>query len=140
VRNNFLQEVRTAWKPSRLVALSCEKPKAENVLVFTGPNSSRIFLGRNAIMRKALGATVEEEYRGGCHLIAKVCLTRVVAQYKLFIKLLDGCRQELEGNVGLLFTDEEPKVVTDYFESYHPADYARSGNEAKETVILPEGT
>jgi hypothetical protein len=41
--------------------------------------------------------------------------------------------------VGLLFTDEEPKVVIEYFESYHPADYARAGNEAKETITLPEG-
>jgi hypothetical protein len=32
----------------------------------------RIFLGRNAVMRKALGATVEDECRLGVHKIANV--------------------------------------------------------------------
>lgn len=32
----------------------------------------RIFLGRNAVMRKALGATVEDECRLGVHKVANV--------------------------------------------------------------------
>ncbi|KAK4702087.1 hypothetical protein P7C70_g4136, partial [Phenoliferia sp. Uapishka_3] len=48
MRNNLLKEVRTAWK------------------------GSKIFMGRNAVMRKALGATVEDECRLGVHKIANV--------------------------------------------------------------------
>lgn len=47
--------------------------------------------------------------------------------------------QLLEGNIGLLFTDEEPEIVTDWFASFKKADFARSGNPATETITLPEG-
>lgn len=93
MRNNCMQYVRTQWA------------------------GSRICLGRNAVMRKALGDTVESEHRSGCSSIASL----------------------LEGDVGLLFTDEEPQVVTDWFGSYTKADFARAGNVATEDVTLPEG-
>ncbi|GAA5996905.1 ribosome assembly factor MRT4 [Rhodotorula paludigena] len=93
MRTNLLQEVRTAWK------------------------GSRIFLGRNAVMRKGLGATPEDECRLGVHKIANM----------------------LEGNRGLLFTDETPDVVTDWFTSFQKQDFARTGNTAPETFELAEG-
>lgn len=74
-------------------------------------------MGRNAVMRKALGSTPEEEHRPGCSKIA----------------------DKLSGDVGLLFTNEEPKVVTEWFESFKVPDYARAGNEATEDFILQEG-
>lgn len=74
-------------------------------------------LGRNAVMRKALGATVEEEHKPGCSVIAN----------------------QLEGDVGLLFTSETPQVVLEWFESYKVPDYARAGNLATEDFVLPEG-
>lgn len=39
----------------------------------------RIFMGRNAVMRKALGATVEDECRLGVHKIANVRSLLVLA-------------------------------------------------------------
>jgi hypothetical protein len=45
----------------------------------------------------------------------------------------------LEGDTGLLFTDEPPKVVVEWFDDYVKADYARKGNLATETVELPAG-
>ncbi|TNY23974.1 ribosomal protein L10-domain-containing protein [Rhodotorula diobovata] len=93
MRNNLLQEVRTAWK------------------------GSRIFLGRNAVMRKGLGATPEDECRLGVHKVANM----------------------LEGSRGLLFTDETPDVVTEWFESFKKRDFARTGNKATETFELPAG-
>jgi len=92
-RNNYVQEIRKRWKPSR------------------------IFLGRNSVMRVALGATVESEYRPGLHTIAAL----------------------LEGNVGLLFTSDAPHVVTEWFASYTRPDFARTGNLATQTVIMPAG-
>ncbi|KAI5481835.1 mRNA turnover protein 4 like protein [Pseudohyphozyma bogoriensis] len=93
MRTVILQEVRTAWK------------------------GSKIFMGRNAVMRKALGATVEDECRLGAHKIANA----------------------LEGNIGILFTNEEPSVVTEWFESFKKDDFARSGNVVDEDFILPTG-
>jgi hypothetical protein len=46
----------------------------------------------------------------------------------------------LEGNRGLLFTDESPEVVLEWFESYKKQDFARTGNTVDETFELPEGT
>lgn len=48
--------------------------------------------------------------------------------------------QLLEGNRGLLFTNDEPKVVLEWFESYKKPDFARSGNVIDETFVLPAGT
>ncbi|GAA5852681.1 hypothetical protein JCM9279_004952 [Rhodotorula babjevae] len=93
MRNNLLQEVRKAWK------------------------GSRIFLGRNAVMRKGLGATPEDECRLGVHKVANM----------------------LEGSRGLLFTDETPDVVSEWFASFQKADFARTGNKATETFSLPVG-
>ena len=77
----------------------------------------RICLGRNAVMRKALGATIESEHKTGTSFIAS----------------------KLEGDVGLLFTNEEAKVVTEWFETYQVPDFARAGNEATEDFVLPAG-
>lgn len=91
-------------------------------------------------MRKALGATVEDECRLGVHKIANVRL--VVPPPLLLVAKTTVLRshiQLLEGNVGLLFTDETPKVVTEWFASFKRADYARSGNVVSETFTLPSG-
>ncbi|GAA5951164.1 hypothetical protein JCM3765_002404 [Sporobolomyces pararoseus] len=93
MRNNLLQEVRAAWK------------------------GSKIFLGRNAVMRKGLGSNKEEECRLGVSKISNL----------------------LEGNRGLLFTDESPQVVLEWFESFRKQDFARTGNVVDETFSLPEG-
>lgn len=45
----------------------------------------------------------------------------------------------LEGSRGLLFTNETPDVVTDWFESFKRQDFARTGNTATETFELPAG-
>ncbi|EIW81014.1 hypothetical protein CONPUDRAFT_123878 [Coniophora puteana RWD-64-598 SS2] len=80
-------------------------------------DSARIFFGRGAVMAKALGTTVEEEHRPGLHKLAK----------------------QIKGQVGLLFTDSEPSEVTEWFDDFHPPDFARAGNLATRTVTLPAG-
>lgn len=45
----------------------------------------------------------------------------------------------LDGNVGLLFTNEKPNTVTEYFESFKKPDYPRTSNVAPETITLPAG-
>ncbi|KAF5340646.1 hypothetical protein D9611_007514 [Ephemerocybe angulata] len=80
-------------------------------------DSARIFFGRGAVMAKALGTSVEEEHKEGLHKLA----------------------QQIKGQVGLLFTDSEPTEVTEWFDDFKQPDFARAGNVASRTVILPIG-
>jgi len=47
--------------------------------------------------------------------------------------------QQIKGQVGLLFTDTEPQEVIEWFKDFHQPDFARSGNRASRTVVLPAG-
>ncbi|KAI5116425.1 hypothetical protein M0805_008896 [Coniferiporia weirii] len=94
MRNTHLKTVRSLWK-----------------------DSARIFLGRCAVMAKALGTTPEEEHKQGLHKIAK----------------------QLTGQVGLLFTDSPPTEVIEWFKDFRQPDFARSGNVASRDVVLPAG-
>lgn len=78
---------------------------------------NRILLGRNSVIRKALGSTPESEHLPNSSKIAAA----------------------LEGDVGLLFTDEDQVTVEEWFESYKKPDFARAGNIALEGFVVPEG-
>ncbi|KAJ8518112.1 hypothetical protein ONZ45_g4795 [Pleurotus djamor] len=80
-------------------------------------DSARIFFGRAAVMAKALGTTPEEEHRMGIHKLSK----------------------QIKGQVGLLFTDWEPQEVIDWFADFKQPDFARAGNIATRTIIIPAG-
>lgn len=47
--------------------------------------------------------------------------------------------QQIKGQVGLLFTDTEPQEVLEWFADFKQPDFARSGNLASRTVVLPAG-
>ncbi|KAG5648331.1 hypothetical protein DXG03_004903 [Asterophora parasitica] len=68
-------------------------------------------------MAKALGTTLEEEHRGGIHKLAK----------------------QIKGQVGLMFTNSPPQEVIDWFVDFKQPDFARAGNPASRTVVLPVG-
>ena len=68
-------------------------------------------------MAKALGTTPEEEHRPGLHKLAK----------------------QIKGQVGLFFTDSPPSEVLEWFADFRQPDFARTGNTAARTVVLPAG-
>ncbi|KDR82579.1 hypothetical protein GALMADRAFT_237971 [Galerina marginata CBS 339.88] len=80
-------------------------------------DSARMFFGRGAVMAKALGTTAAEEHKLG--------LSKLATQIK--------------GQVGLFFTDSEPQEVIEWFADFQQPDFARAGNTATRTVILPVG-
>ncbi|KAL7280144.1 mRNA turnover protein 4-like protein [Trametes coccinea BRFM310] len=80
-------------------------------------DTARIFFGRGAVMAKALGTTPEEEHKLGLHKLAK----------------------QIKGQVGLFFTDSPPSEVIEWFDDFKQPDFARTGNKASRTVILPAG-
>lgn len=78
---------------------------------------SRFFLGKNKVMKLALGRSREEEYAEN---IARL-------------------GNDLNGNVGLLFTDRSKEDVVAYFESLSITDFPRSGFVATETFEVEAG-
>jgi len=79
--------------------------------------TSRFFFGKNKVMSIALGKTQEDEYKENLHKVS----------------------EQLNGNVGLMFTNEEDDKVRSWFNSFTEPDYARAGNKATKTVVLPAG-
>lgn len=47
--------------------------------------------------------------------------------------------QQIKGQVGLFFTDTKPQEVMNWFVDFQQPDFARAGNIATRTVILPSG-
>lgn len=89
-------------------------------------------------MAKALGTTPEEECRPGLAPLARVSdnsINRTAHDRGPTLFLV----QQIKGQVGLLFTDTEPQEVIEWFKDFHQPDFARSGNRASRTVILPAG-
>ncbi|KAJ1653630.1 mRNA turnover and ribosome assembly protein [Dispira simplex] len=79
--------------------------------------TSRFFFGKNKVMAKAFGTTPETEYQPNSMLVS----------------------QQLTGDVGLLFTNEQPAKVTQFFQNYVKRDFARAGMIATDTISLAEG-
>lgn len=50
---------------------------------------------------------------------------------------LDSIAEDLSGNVGLLFTNRNPKDVQQFFKEYTVSDYPRAGFIPNETITLP---
>ncbi|KAF4031379.1 Insertion domain in 60S ribosomal protein L10P [Phytophthora infestans] len=78
---------------------------------------SRFFLGKNKVMKLALGRSKEEEYAENLYRLSK----------------------DVSGNTGLLFTSKPHDEVVDYFAKLSVSDHPRSGFVATETVTIPEG-
>jgi len=78
---------------------------------------SKFFIGKNRVIAKALGNTVEEEYNENLHKMSVL----------------------MRGEVGLLFTNEKTDDVVEHFENLSSSDFARTGATCRETVVLPEG-
>jgi mRNA turnover protein 4 len=76
-----------------------------------------LFFGKTKVMAKALGQTPAEE-----HLPNLSTLTK-----------------HLNGNVGLFFTNRDPKDIIEYFAAYAETDFARAGIHATQTVVVPAG-
>eukprot|EP00298_Acanthocystis_sp_HF-20_P019687 c2367_g1_i1.p1 GENE.c2367_g1_i1~~c2367_g1_i1.p1 ORF type:complete len:217 (-),score=75.59 c2367_g1_i1:14-664(-) len=80
-------------------------------------NSSRFFLGKNKVMQRALGKSKTDETRKGTFSLV----------------------QHLEGQRGLLFTNQTEEEVSKYFRDYSSVDFARAGAKATDDFILRAG-
>ncbi|KAJ7644022.1 ribosomal protein L10-domain-containing protein [Roridomyces roridus] len=112
-----LQENAEKWKYCWLFQVGAMRNTHLKTVRKLWKDSARIFFGRSAVMAKALGTTPEEEHRMGIHKLAK----------------------QIQGQVGVLFTDTEPDEVLAWFADFQQPDFARAGNVASRTVLLPAG-
>lgn len=93
----------------------CENVSAVFALL-TSP-CDRLFFGKTKVMAVALGTTPEN-----------ACAPNI-----------EKLSPYLAGAVGLLFTSREPQSVIDYFDAFHPSDYARAGNISPRSFTIPSG-
>jgi mRNA turnover protein 4 len=114
---NEVQENTEKWKYCWLFEIGAMRNAHLKTVRNLWKDTARIFLGRSAVMAKALGSTAEEEHREGIHKLAT----------------------QIKGQVGLFFTDTEPQEVMEWFDDFRQPDFARSGNIASRTVTLPAG-
>ncbi|EER30768.1 mRNA turnover protein 4 [Candida tropicalis MYA-3404] len=80
-------------------------------------NESKLILGKRKVLQKALGESIEEEYKDNLNQLTKI----------------------LEGLPGLLFTNEDPETVDAYFKAYSKQDYSRAKSKAPIDFIIPQG-
>ncbi|EGE04352.1 mRNA turnover protein 4 [Trichophyton equinum CBS 127.97] len=80
-------------------------------------SDSRLFFGKTKVMAIALGTTPETAYAPNLNRLSPY----------------------LTGAVGLLFTSRDPQSVLDFFESFHPIDFARAGNITPRSFTIPSG-
>ena len=77
----------------------------------------KFLLGKNRVMKVALGRSPEEEYRDN----------------------LSKLGEYLGGNCTLFFTNRPKEEILSFFKNYKSLDYARSGFTATETFVIPKG-
>lgn len=80
-------------------------------------SSSTIVLGKVSVMSKALGSDKESEQAQNIHKLVS----------------------RMHGQCGLLFTDEKPKIVKNFFKTFMRADFARAGAQSIMDFVLPAG-
>jgi mRNA turnover protein 4 len=80
-------------------------------------NPLSLLFGKTKVMAKSLGSTEADEYAPN----------------------LSQLSTYLTGSVGLLFTNQTPEKIVEYFSSFSRTDFARAGVESPRTFILPAG-
>eukprot|EP01094_Clydonella_sp_ATCC50884_P010162 TRINITY_DN1973_c0_g1_i1.p1 TRINITY_DN1973_c0_g1~~TRINITY_DN1973_c0_g1_i1.p1 ORF type:complete len:223 (+),score=54.67 TRINITY_DN1973_c0_g1_i1:113-781(+) len=79
--------------------------------------TSRFFLGKNKVMAVALGRDEESELLEGVSKLS----------------------ERISGQCALLFTDQEPQEVEEFFSDYKEMEYCKAGEKAPQTIVLPAG-
>ena len=78
---------------------------------------SKFFIGKNKVIKVALGRSPEEEPADNSHQLSKY----------------------LSGQVCLLFTNKTEKEVQAFIDEHHEPDFAKAGTKATFTVFLEKG-
>eukprot|EP01068_Selenidium_serpulae_P019569 Selendium_serpulae@DN6877_c0_g1_i1.p1 len=119
-KNKLIENVRASvdkYEYVYLLSLNNQRNShLKDVRVHFDP--SRVFCTKNKVLKLALGATPQTEVADNVHQIAI----------------------GLQGERCLLFTDEKPQSVLEFFHSFHPDEFARAGAVATDTLVFKEGS
>ncbi|GMM57418.1 Mrt4 protein [Maudiozyma humilis] len=118
-KERIFDEVREALDSHRYVWLLLLDNVRTPVLqeIRTAWAGSKLLMGKRKVLEKALGNTRENEYKENMYKFTKLC----------------------NGVTGLLFTDETPETVEEYFKAYEKADFSRPNSKAPISFTIPEG-
>ncbi|XP_064651741.1 mRNA turnover protein 4 homolog [Lineus longissimus] len=119
LKQRLIGDIRNAVdKYARIFIFSVENMRNDKLkLLRTEWLHSRFFFGKNKVMAVALGRGIEDEYKDNLHRLS----------------------HNLQGEKGLLFTNKTKEEVLEFFDNHKLSDFARSGNQATQTVVIDEG-
>ncbi|XP_078414162.1 mRNA turnover protein 4 homolog [Cetorhinus maximus] len=119
VKQNLIEELRKCVDTYKnLFVFSIENMRNNKLKDMRSAwKHSRFFFGKNKVMMVALGREPADEYKDGLHKVSK----------------------QLQGEVGLLFTNRTKVEVIEWFDQYTESDFARAGNTATMAVTLDAG-
>eukprot|EP00525_Craspedostauros_australis_P012563 CAMPEP_0198118298 /NCGR_PEP_ID=MMETSP1442-20131203/21084_1 /TAXON_ID= /ORGANISM="Craspedostauros australis, Strain CCMP3328" /LENGTH=229 /DNA_ID=CAMNT_0043776527 /DNA_START=128 /DNA_END=817 /DNA_ORIENTATION=+ len=122
-KTSYIQEVRDAVDNHEQVYLfsyeNMRSNKFKDIRMHFRDNNgehkpSRILLGKNKLLKIALGKGPEDEYADNLRQVSK----------------------QIEGSVGLLFTSRPRKEVEGFFAGFSEPDFARAGFQSPRDVII----
>ncbi|KAJ1925706.1 mRNA turnover 4 [Tieghemiomyces parasiticus] len=118
-KGELIEKMRSLLSDHKyLFVLSCDNLRNNFLKDLRASYTTGTFLWcHNHLARVALGKSPEDEAMTDSHKVSST----------------------LSGEMVLLFTDDEPAEVLDFFNRYSRQDYARAGCVATHTVSLPEG-
>jgi len=119
LKDGHIEEIREAsgkYKTALLIRVENERNQFIKE-VKRKLHPGRLFYGKNKLMQHALGMSPQNECQDGIHKLA----------------------DRIAGHAAILFTDTPVVKVREYFEEHQPAEFARAGAIATETVVLPPG-
>jgi mRNA turnover protein 4 len=111
-----IQSLPTQYPYLYIVSISNPRNTHLN-LIRTSLSSSRLFFGKTKVIATALGKNADSEPARNTHLLAP----------------------HMKGAVGCLFSEHKPEYILDWFEKFHPLDYARAGTVASREFVIPAG-
>ncbi|CAB3405490.1 unnamed protein product [Caenorhabditis bovis] len=119
-KNNLINEIRSSvdqYKNMLIFTIANMRSTRFIAIRQKYKNNSRFFFGKNNVSSIALGKHKSDEYANGLHKASN----------------------DLKGQCGLMFTNLSKEEVLKELSANAEEDFARVGDIATETVVLPEG-
>lgn len=137
LKGNLIEQIRGSLETfSTVYVFAIENMRTELLQAARSElkGRARFFIGKNRVMAKALGTTLENEEREGIHALSSKLSGEVGL---LFVREKECKGYTLNEEEGESLISEEE--LSSYLESLEQGDYARPGSLATETVSVPAG-
>lgn len=137
LKGNLIEQIRSALDTySTVYVFSVENMRTELLQEARSElkGRARFFIGKNRVMAKALGTTIEDEQREGLQKLSSKLSGEVGL---LFVREKECKGYTLNAEEGESLISEEELIA--YLDSLEQGDFARPGSLATETVTVPSG-